>query len=162
MPSPTMKKMSPVLFVEEIEPSLDFWARLGFERTVEVPDGERLGFVILAKDDVEVMYQSRASVRKDVPALASMPSCIALYVEVDDLDLVETCLAGATVVIERRKTFYGAEELGHSDGIATLLLGQDAAGTADRRQQFRLGDCSTRRADQRRKAGRLSSGPSDR
>ena len=42
----------------------------GFTRIAEVPDGDRLGFVILQKDGIEVMYQSRESVRKDIPALA--------------------------------------------------------------------------------------------
>lgn len=41
-----------------------------------------------------------------------MPSCTALYIEVNDLDAIEELVAGAPVVINRRKTFYGAEELG--------------------------------------------------
>ena len=108
----TMKKLTPVLFVDEIEPCLGFWTGLGFEKTVEVPEGEKLGFVILVKDGVEVMYQSRASALKDVPALADMPSRSALYLEVSDLDAVARAVAGAPVVVPRRKTFYGAEEIG--------------------------------------------------
>src|SRR4029453_8853944 len=50
MASATMKKLTPVLFVGEIEPCLEFWTRLGFERTAEVPEGDRLGFVLLTKD----------------------------------------------------------------------------------------------------------------
>ena len=107
-----MKKLTPVLVVEEIEPCLGFWTRLGFEKTVEVPEGDKLGFVILVKDAVEIMYQSRASVRKDVPALADLPSRAALYLEVSDLDAVEQAVKGAPVVVPRRKTFYGAEEIG--------------------------------------------------
>jgi len=46
-----VRKSTPVLFVDRIEPSLAFWEeRIGFARTVEVPDGDRLGFVILARD----------------------------------------------------------------------------------------------------------------
>ena len=42
-----VKKITPVLFAAEIEPCLKFWMdRLGFEKTVEVPDGEKLGFAI--------------------------------------------------------------------------------------------------------------------
>ena len=34
----TVKKITPVLFAEEIEPCLKFWVeRLGFEKTIEVP-----------------------------------------------------------------------------------------------------------------------------
>lgn len=109
---PSMKKLTPVLVVDEIEPCLGFWTNLGFEKTVEVPEGGKLGFVILVKDAVEVMYQSRASVLKDVPALADFPSRAALYLEVSDLDAVERAVKGAPVVVPRRKTFYGAEEIG--------------------------------------------------
>ena len=118
----TMKKLTPVLFVNEIEPCLDFWTRLGFQRTVEVPEGDRLGFVILAKDSVEVMYQSRESVQKDVPLLADMPSCTSLYIEVSDLDAVQSAVSAAPVVVARRKTFYGADEFGVREPGGNVIL----------------------------------------
>ena len=106
-------KLTPVLIVEAIEPCLSFWTdRLGFAKTVEVPHGEQLGFVILVRDGVEVMYQTRASVQGDVPALADTPSRgNLLYFEVDDLDAVESALDGVPHVIPRRTTFYGAQEI---------------------------------------------------
>jgi hypothetical protein len=64
-----VRKLTPVLYVEEIEPCLDFWYQLGFEKTAEVPEGDRLGFAILKKDVVEIMYQTRASVGNDIPVL---------------------------------------------------------------------------------------------
>lgn len=108
-----MKKLTPVLYVEEIEPVLPFWVdRLGFTKTVEVPEGDRAGFVILQKDGVEVMYQTRASVQGDVPALADTPMGGALlFIEVEDLDAVARALEGVEPVVPRRKTFYGADEL---------------------------------------------------
>jgi hypothetical protein len=111
----TMKKLSPVLVVDEIEPCLPFWVdRLGFEKTTEVPEGSKLGFVILRKDDVEVMYQSRESAKKDVPAL--LPDRgghpIGLFIEVSDVGAVERALGGFDVILPRRKTFYGMDEVG--------------------------------------------------
>ncbi len=110
-----MKKLTPVLVVEEIEPCLKFWVdRLGFQKTAEVPEGSKLGFVILAKDNVEIMYQSRASVNKDVPAFAGLklsPSTF-LYIEVEKLDPILERLKGAEVEVPERKTFYGAREIG--------------------------------------------------
>ena len=39
----TVKKMTPLLFAQEIEPCLKFWMeRLGFEKTIDVPDGNKL------------------------------------------------------------------------------------------------------------------------
>lgn len=108
-----MKRLSPVLYVEEIEPALPFWVdRLGFEKTAEVPEGDRLGFVILKRGGVEVMYQTRRSVEGDMPALADTPMGGALlFVEVEDLDEVARALEGVEPVVPRRKTFYGSEEL---------------------------------------------------
>jgi hypothetical protein len=41
-----VKRITPVLLVKEIEPVIPFWVdRLGFTKTVEVPDGSKIGFV---------------------------------------------------------------------------------------------------------------------
>src|SRR5688572_4541011 len=108
-----VNKLTPVLIVEAIEPCLPFWVdRLGFTKTVEVPDGDRLGFVILVRDGVEIMYQTRSSVRGDVPALADSPmGGTMLYIDVDDLDAIEKALNGVGFVVPRRTTFYGAQEV---------------------------------------------------
>ena len=119
--SPTVRKLTPVLFVERIEPCLGFWTSVGFEKVAEVPEEVGLGFVLLVKDGVEIMYQSRASLRKDIPAMAAAPSATALYVEVDDLDEVARRVAGAPVVVPRRKTFYGMEELGVREPAGNLV-----------------------------------------
>jgi hypothetical protein len=107
------KKLTPVLMVEAIEPCLPFWERLGWVKVVDVPHGDVLGFAILVKDDVELMYQSRASVAEDVPPLAKSPmGGTFLFLEVDDLDAVIKLLGKTPVVFPRRKTFYGMDEIG--------------------------------------------------
>src|SRR5579864_4914531 len=66
-----VKRITPILFVEEVEPCAKFWVeRLGFQKTAEVPQGDKLGFVMLQKGNVELMYQSYASVDKDVSAIS--------------------------------------------------------------------------------------------
>lgn len=111
--SATMMKCTPVLMVEAIEPCLPFWERLGFVKVAEVPHGDAIGFAILVKDGVEVMYQTHASVTEDVPALAGSPmGGTFLFLEVDDLDAVERALGDAPVTIPRRTTFYGMAEVG--------------------------------------------------
>lgn len=115
MPTSQMRKLTPVLLVEDIEPCLSFWVEsLGFEKTVEVPEGDRLGFVILVKDGVEVMYQSRASLRNDLPMLAdfSAHASAVLFIEVGDVNAVEHAMRGQEMVVPRRKTFYGMDEIG--------------------------------------------------
>lgn len=110
-----LKQLTPVLIVKAVEPCLGFWTGgLGFTKTTEVPgpDG-KLMFVILQRDAVEIMYQTRASVVEDNPAIGKSLDghSIALFITVDDLDAVEKAVAGAPVQKARHKTFYGSEEI---------------------------------------------------
>src|SRR5688572_14913199 len=107
-----MKKLTPLLSVEAIEPSLPFWVdALGFAKTVEVPHEDALGFVILEKDGYEVMMQTIASIKSDVPAAVPPAGASLLYIEVEDLSMIEEAVAGYELLVARRKTFYGAEEI---------------------------------------------------
>ncbi|OGA96965.1 MAG: hypothetical protein A3G27_00970 [Betaproteobacteria bacterium RIFCSPLOWO2_12_FULL_66_14] len=122
-----MKKLTPVLYVDAIEPCLPFWVdRLGFTKTVEVPHENAIGFVILARDGLELMYQTWASAAADLAGATQRTQgrSAALYIEVANLDQVERALRGADVVHPRRKAFYGATEIfvrepgGHVVGFA--------------------------------------------
>lgn len=113
-----VKRITPILFVEEVEPCAKFWVeRLGFQKTAEVPEGDKLGFVMLQKGNVELMYQSYASVEKDVGAISNVvrkgPSF--LYIEVDSLDEAISAVKDAEVVMPVRTTFYGSKEIGIKD-----------------------------------------------
>jgi hypothetical protein len=120
-----MKKLTPVLLVEEIEPCLPFWTeRLGFQVTMTVPEGDKLGFAILVNGPVEVMYQSRASVAGDVPALAVEPfgSRTHLFIEVESLKDLLPRVEGAPQVFPPRKTFYGSDEIGIRAPCGTTVV----------------------------------------
>ena len=121
------RKLTPILIVDAIESCLPFWLdRLGFTKTTEVPHDDRLGFVILERDGIEVMYQTFDSVRADIPLLAETTphGGSVLFIEVDDIAAIEEALVGAEIVVPRRSTFYGAEEVfarepgGHMVGFA--------------------------------------------
>src|SRR5579884_94126 len=107
-----VKKITPVLFVEDIEPCVKFWVeRFGFQKTIEVPDGNKLAFAMLQKGNVELMYQSYASADKDVGTKISevvRKGPTFLYVEVDNLDETINAVKGTEVVMPQRKTFYGS------------------------------------------------------
>jgi uncharacterized glyoxalase superfamily protein PhnB len=114
-----VKRITPVLLVNEIEPIVPFWVdRLGFAKTVEVPDGNKLGFVTFQKGSVEVMYQTYSSVEKDAPpsmsALARKGPTY-LYMEVDNLDAVLAAMKDVKIVMPVRTAFYGMKEFGVQD-----------------------------------------------
>ena len=113
-----VKRITPVLFVKEIEPILPFWVdALGFTKTIEVPHGDKLGFIALQKGSTEVMYQSYASLGEDMPLIAeaARKGPTFLYIEVDNLDAVLTALKNSKIVQPERTAFYGMREVGYQD-----------------------------------------------
>ena len=112
---PHLKHLTPVLIVDQVEPCVEFWVRrLGFSAANQVPapDGT-LAFCSVAKGDVEIMYQSRASVLADAPGAAQefAGRSALLFFTVDDLDHVEQAVAGAPLWKGRHRTPYGSTEI---------------------------------------------------
>ena len=138
-----MRKLTPIITVEAIEPCLQFWTdTFGFEVTVTVPHEDALGFAILEKDGVELMYQTRASIDADLGE-SGAPSELGaelmrgrslLFVEVDAIDPLLPKLAGAEPVVPRRQTSYGMDEIfvrapcGTVVGVAAKVGGAQAEG----------------------------------
>jgi uncharacterized glyoxalase superfamily protein PhnB len=117
-----MQSLTPNLIVEDIEACLPFWIdRAGFEKTVEVPEGDRLGFVILKHGACELMLQSRASLAKDIPA-ATGPFSAFLYLRLADLDAIRRALAGWPPLAPERTTFYGAREIIVKDPAGNVVV----------------------------------------
>ena len=114
-----IKRITPVLPVQEIEPLIPFWVdRLGFTKAVEVPEGKKIGFIIFQKGSVEVMYQTYSSVEKDAPpsmAAEARKGPTYLYLEVDSLDAVLVAMKEARLVMSVRTAFYGMKEFAVQD-----------------------------------------------
>lgn len=120
-----IKKLTPVLVVDRIEPLLPLWKALGFTSTAEVPHGDALGFIILTRDGIELMYQTVDSIRSDDPRALEGPrplAASALFFEVDDLEALAAQIPpGTELLAERRKTFYGSTELILRDGAGNVI-----------------------------------------
>jgi uncharacterized glyoxalase superfamily protein PhnB len=122
-----MNKVTPIFVVEQIEPCLSFWVdMLGFQKTVEIPHGDSLGFVILVNGVVEIMYQSRVSVLEDAPAVlegrTNSASPNALYIEVSDIGDIDKRLAGWEIILPKRTTFYGMTEIGVREPAGNFVM----------------------------------------
>ena len=114
-----MKRITPLITVDAIEPCLLFWTGLGFAVTVEVPHGDAIGFAMLHLGDLELMYQSRASIEADLGASGAPAglggelagSNAGLFIEVESIDDVLDAISDVEVVVPRRRTFYGMDEI---------------------------------------------------
>lgn len=108
-------KSTPILHVKSVEPSFKFWTeRFGFKSTIQVPEGNHIGFVALENGPVELMYQTFEGMQADpgnplANAVDRGPSFI--FMEVPDINAVIKSLDGAEVVQGLHDTFYGAKEV---------------------------------------------------
>ena len=108
-------RSTPILHVKNVEPSLKFWTeRFGFKPTVEVPEGDHIGFVALENGSVELMLQTYQGMQSDqnnllAKAVDKGPSFI--FMEVPDINAVIKSLQGAEIVQGLHETFYGAKEV---------------------------------------------------
>lgn len=117
-------KITAMIYVPAVEPSLKFWVnQLGFTKTVEVPEGDKIGFAILVHGDAELMLQSISGVGHDIPAFSEYARPAAcLYIEVADFDDLLKRVAGAPVVVPVRTTFYGMKEIGVREPGGNIVL----------------------------------------
>jgi uncharacterized glyoxalase superfamily protein PhnB len=110
-----VNKSTPILHVRSVEPGVKFWTeRFGFKKTVEVPEGDHIGFVALENDKVELMYQTYSGMQADpanplAKAVEQGPSFI--FMEVSDINAVAEALKGAEIVQPIHDTFYGSKEI---------------------------------------------------
>jgi len=115
-------KVPPILYMEAIEPSLKFWVdRLGFKTSVTVPDGDRLGFVILENGSSEVMLQTAADMTTLGAFFAAWPKSV-LFIEVEDFAGVVKRLEGIQPAMPVRQTDYGMTEIGILEPGGNLVV----------------------------------------
>jgi len=108
-------KLTAVLLVESVEDSLAFWVeRMGWQKTIEVPDGDGLSFAILVNEGSELMLQTFASAAKDAPQFVAGPGRhrTSLFIEVGDWEETLRRLNGYEIAMPEKKTFYGMREVG--------------------------------------------------
>ena len=112
-PPASIERVTPILPVESIEPVVAFWEALDFAPTNPNYVDGRLNFMAFSKDGYDVHYQSLAEIdQKSAAASGDLAGSTAMiYITVDDLDAIVERLGNAEVVIPRRQTPWGADEI---------------------------------------------------
>ncbi|SDD23958.1 VOC family protein [Kordiimonas lacus] len=107
-------QLTPNLAVDRIEPSAEFFSKVGFEVTVQVPEDDHMGFAILVNGTQQIMFQTRTSIKDDCPEIedASTGSPVLIFITVPDVKAVAQALNGYDVAMDWRETFYGSTEIG--------------------------------------------------
>jgi hypothetical protein len=126
---------TPVLFVDQIGRSRRFFEKLGFEATVQVPEGDGSDFIIMmqagrTESGLGVMLQARSSAVADMTEVDESVftgSSSFLFMSVADIDAASKALGDYHQFMPKRQTFYGATEVGFREpGGHYIVLAQFA------------------------------------
>ena len=119
------KKLSTNMMVEDVGRTLKFYQNvLGFDFVLAVPqnsqqilakisDDTPLGFAIVQKGDVQMMFQSRKSLEAELPVFkdAKVGGSVTFYLEVEDVKALYAQIKDkVTIVKDMHTTFYGMQE----------------------------------------------------
>ena len=118
-------KLTPNLMVEDVGQSIAFYRDvLGFTLEQTVPEAAPFVWASMKAGDVEVMFQSRASLAEDLPDLADRPigGSLTLYIQLTGIvELYERVRGRAAIIQEMHDTFYGAREFAIRDHNGYIL-----------------------------------------
>ena len=125
-----LKKLTPNLMVEDVAQTLDFYRDvLDFEVLTTLPGQAPFDFAIVQRDGVELMFQSRASLSDNVPALTGVPigASQTFYIEVEGVrDLYQALHDQVEIVVDFHTTFYGTQEFYFRDINGYILSFSEA------------------------------------
>lgn len=115
------------LMVESIEESLSFYGGvLGFTEIASVKnDAGKLDFIILTKDNTNLMLQQKDSLISEVPTYATetVKPSVTLYTMVDDYETFYAEVKEKTkLYLDRHITPYGADEFALVDPDGYVLV----------------------------------------
>jgi len=115
--------ITPVLFVERVEPTRDFFQRVGFEVMFDIPEGGHLGFAGMNRDGQQVMIETRGNSHEDpwMQETTRDSRRAVVFIEVDDLDAVIAMLPDDRIVVARHETFYKSDELTYEEPGGNLV-----------------------------------------
>ena len=117
----SVKSATPILLVESIEACLPFWNTVGFKPVMTVPEASPYAFAILHCGPIELMLQTHESASEDVPAVERAVQASVLYLSVTSLAPILASFADAPVAVQRRTTFYGADEIFLHDPAGNIV-----------------------------------------
>jgi len=110
-----INRSTPIFHVRSVEPSIKFWTeRFGFKLTIEVPEGDHIGFAALENGSVELMYQTYQGMKTDPanPLAGEVEKGLSfIFIEVNDINSIIGKLKGAEMVQGLHETFYGSKEV---------------------------------------------------
>ena len=119
-----MESLSPNIFVNDINATVDFYKTLGFNLAMSVPeDGNNLVWAMMTNGSVTIMFQTFESLADELPQINRTDGgSLLLYINLKDIQsFFDGIKDKVTVLKGLEKTFYGATEFSIIDNNNYVL-----------------------------------------
>lgn len=119
-----MESLSPNIFVNDINATVDFYKTLGFNLAMSVPeDGNNLVWAMMTNGSVTIMFQTFESLADELPQInRTNGGSLLLYINLKDIQgFFDGVKDKVTVLKGLEKTFYGATEFSILDNNNYVL-----------------------------------------
>lgn len=119
-----MDSLSPNIFVNNMNETIDFYKSIGFQLVMTVPEsGADFDWAMLMNGDVTVMFQTFASLGDELPVISRQNGgSLLFYIKLKKIrEFFELIKDKVTVLKGIEKTFYGATEFSILDNNNYVL-----------------------------------------
>lgn len=119
-----MESLSPNIFVDDMNATIDFYKSIGFQVVMTVPEtGPDLVWAMLVNGDVTFMFQTFASLGDELPNVhRSNGGSLLFYIKLKKIrEFFELICEKVTVLKPLETTFYGATEFSILDNNNYVL-----------------------------------------
>ena len=118
-----MQSVSPNIFVNDINATIAFYQKLGFQLISSVPETGDYVWVMMVNSAVTFMFQTYASLGNDLPEISRKDGgSLLFYIQRKNIrKYFEEIKLRVTVIKPLEKTFYGATEFSILDNNGYVL-----------------------------------------
>lgn len=110
----TLISLTPNLVVHHVNETVEYYIKnFGFSLLASVPETGTFNWAMIMRDGVTLMFQSRESIKEDLPELNfnQTGSMGTFFIEVENLkELYQKCKEQVKIKNDWRTTFYGKNE----------------------------------------------------
>jgi len=118
-----MDSLSPNIFVNDIQKTIEFYEKLGFSVVLTVPEQGDLVFALMSCDKVSFMFQTFESLGTEIPEIKREGGgSLLLYIKIKGIrDFYERIKDQVKIIKGLETTFYGATEFSIQDHNGYVL-----------------------------------------
>lgn len=118
-----MDILIPNIFVKNISETVEYYQKLGFELTMNVPDQGEFVWVMISKGNVSFMFQTFGSLGEELPEIKrENGGSLLLYIRIKEISSYYEEVKNKVKILKGlEKTFYGATEFSVIDNNGYVL-----------------------------------------